>query len=60
MGLSVLEAANAGVKYLDSNRTPGSIDCVAFTHSSMTYVLSPSPDLSGAFIPVHAFRPQTS
>lgn len=53
MGLSVLEAANAGVKYLDSNRTPGCIDCVTLTHTSLTYLPPPSPDLSGAFIPVH-------
>jgi hypothetical protein len=54
MGLSVLEAANTGLKYLNSNRTPGCIDCVVLTHTPLTYILPPSPDLPGAFIPVHA------
>jgi len=52
MGLSVLEAANAGVKYLDSDRKLGCICYVAFT-LLLTYVLRPSPEPPGAFILVH-------
>lgn len=59
MGLSVLEASNAGVKYLDSDEKPGCIYYTAFTHP-LTDVLWLSPDLSGAFVPVHTLRPQTS
>ncbi|KAI0287271.1 GNAT acetyltransferase 2-domain-containing protein [Russula brevipes] len=36
MGLSVLEAANAGIKYLDSKRRPGGFVYVAFTLSCLT------------------------
>jgi hypothetical protein len=54
MGLSVLEAADACVKYLDSDRKLGCISCVVFT-LLFTYVLRPSPESPGAFIPVHTF-----
>lgn len=59
MGLSVLEATNAGVKYLDSDRMLGCVYYVAFT-LPLTYVLWPSPDPPGAFIHVHTLRPETS
>jgi len=52
MGLSVLEAANAGVKYLDSDRKRGCIYCMVST-VLLTYVLRLSPEFPGAFIPVH-------
>lgn len=52
MGLSVLEAANAGVRYLDSDRKLGCIYCIVST-VLLTYVPRLSPEFTGAFIPVH-------
>jgi len=52
MGLSVLEAANAGVKYLDSDRKLGCIYCMVST-VFLTYVLRLSPESPGTFIPVY-------
>jgi N-acetyltransferase 10 len=40
MGLSVLEAANAGVKYSKSDKMPGYIISIDFAHSSYTVHLS--------------------
>ena len=54
MGLSVLEAADACVKYLDSDRKLGYIFFVFFT-LLFTYVLRPSPESPGAFNPVYTF-----
>jgi hypothetical protein len=60
MGLSVLEAASVGVKYLDCDRTPGCIYGIALIHSSLTYILSPSSVISGTFVPIYTLRYQTS
>ena len=56
MGLSVLEAANTGIKYLDSDKMPGWIYHIVLSHQlSYTFL---SPNSRGTFVLTYTIRPQ--
>ena len=56
MGLSVLEAANTGLKYLDSHNIPGWVYPPRF-EPFVTHTF-PSPNSRGTFVLTYTIRPQ--